>query len=345
MAATIVSALTATLLRCAVSLGLDGAKLLARAGLRAEDLDDPDGRTLLESHARLWEAVAAHGPEDVGLLVGQRFQPLGLGAAGHAIQLAPTLGDAVATFARFRRLVSPEGESELRIEGGEARFVLALPRRLARLRHPAEASAAGTITILRDLAGHHVVPLRLSFQHPAPSSVERHVKLFGVRPSFGAPANEMVVPAALLGARNARANPSAHKYLVRRAEQLAGEIGEESPIVDRVRNALLLVMKQGEPRADAVAKRLGLSTRTLHRRLAVEGSGLAAVLDALRRERAEMLLADPRQNVAEVATALGYRDVSTFGRAFRRWTGRSPSAFRSDRAARPTPERSSGRVH
>jgi AraC-like DNA-binding protein len=332
VAATVVAALTDMLLRSGSALGLDAAMLLAESDLRAEDLQDPDGRIPLEVHARLWEAIAAHGPDDVGLRIGERFRPPALGAVGHALELAPTLGEVARTFERFRRLIFADGDAEIRVVNGKARFALTLPPPLARLRHPAEAAAAATITLLRTRV-HSAVPSRVAFQHPAPPRVERHCTVFGVCPSFGAAANEMVFPASLLNARNTHANPATHRYLVRRAEELAAQIRDDGPIVERVRQALRLEMQQGEPRAEAVATRLAVSTRTLHRRLATEGTSLATLLDDLRRERALLLVADPERGLAEIARELGYGDGSTFGRAFRRWTGMTPGAFRQTRPA------------
>jgi AraC-like DNA-binding protein len=91
------------------------------------------------------------------------------------------------------------------------------------------------------------------------------------------------------------------------------------------------------PGRGVVARRLAVSDRTLHRRLAGEGTTFAALVDEARRERAQLLLEDRRLSCSEVAFLLGYAEPAAFFRAFRRWTGETPQAWRTPRAADAPP--------
>jgi AraC-like DNA-binding protein len=102
----------------------------------------------------------------------------------------------------------------------------------------------------------------------------------------------------------------------------------EARYVDRVRRELGVSLAQGEPSLGQVAKRLAVSERTLHRRLAEEDARFAELLDDARRERALLLLGDPARSGSEIAGLLGYGEPSAFFRAFRRWTGETPRAYR-----------------
>lgn len=329
---TVLAALPATLLLVAGELGIDPAVLVAESGLDAAALADPDGRVPFEAHARLWASIVAHGPRDVGLALGQRIGARALGVVGHATARADTVRAGLACVERFRRLVLDDAVPRLTVERGVASFVQPLPPRFARLRHPAEAAAAATLVLVRALSGEQVSARAVSFQHAAPDDVSAHRASFGVAPSFGAATNTLAIDAAVLDRPNVRADPELHAYLVRRADQLATTIGDDVRIADRVHRVITEALAEGEPRADVVARRVGVSARTLHRRLAAEGTKLAVILDEVRRERALASLADPSRRVGEVAWALGYEDGSTFARAFRRWTGASPEAWRKRRA-------------
>lgn len=328
MTVTVLAALPAALVSTAARLGHDASALLAQAGLDARALADPDARVPFAAHARLWEAISALGG-DVGLELGERLGTLALGVVGHALAHADTVGDAWRVLERFRRLVLEDALPRLHVEGNEAHLVQPLPVRFARMRHPAECQLAATTTTLRALTGERFSAKRVAFQHARPPSLDAHVALFGTRRiELGAPATELVLEASILARPIARADPALRDYLVRRAEVLEAGLAADDRAGDPVRRVLAESLAGGEPTLDWVARRLGTSARTLHRRLAAEGASFTALLDETRRERALALLADPARTVGEVAFALGYRDATTFGRAFRRWTGDTPGAWR-----------------
>lgn len=328
MPSTVLAALPVTLIAAAGELGIDRARLLADSGLSIEALADVDGRVPFEQHARLWESLVRLGPPDLGVALGERVGVAALGVVGHAMAGAETVGAALTCLMRFRRLVLEDAVPEASIARGWVRLVQPLPPRFVRLRHPAVTAAAATLTILRSLSGVTVRAHRVTFQHASPEDTRAVREHFGVEPRFGGACNELVVDAAVLSLPNLRADPSLHAYLVGRAEKLAREVGEDDRLADRVRRTIVASLSQGEPSVGAVAKTLATSTRTLSRRLAAEGHTFAALLDEQRRERALSLVADPSRRVGEIAFALGYNDGTTFARAFRRWTGKTPEQWR-----------------
>ena len=108
-------------------------------------------------------------------------------------------------------------------------------------------------------------------------------------------------------------------------------IRDSSSVGARVRELLAAQIREGEPEQAQLARSLGMSERTLQRRLRDEGLAFAALVDKVRTELAELYLSDPKLAVFEVAFLLGYSEPSAFNRAFRRWTGQSPSQFRASR--------------
>jgi AraC-like DNA-binding protein len=99
-------------------------------------------------------------------------------------------------------------------------------------------------------------------------------------------------------------------------------------LVDDVRGAVADALPDGQPSKMYIARRLGMSERTLHRRLAEQGESFQALATDARRDAAEALLKSDTRNVAEVAFLTGFGDQSAFTRAFKRWTGQTPAAFR-----------------
>ncbi len=337
MPSSVLAALPASLLGAMASLGLDADGCRTRAGLTIEALSDPDGRVPFEAHTRLWEAIASVGG-DVGIDLGERIAITALGVVGHAMAYAETAGEALACVDRFRRLVLDDALPRVRIEGDEAHFVQPLSPRFSVLRHPAECQATATLTTIRTLTADRTIRARSAqFMHPRPPSIDRHRQVFGTAElTFGASLNTLVLDADVLSRPIARADPALRQYLMLRASALSRELGDDERVADHVRRAVVSGLAGGAPSLRALAKALHSSERTLQRRLQSEGTGLPAIVDEVRRERAVSMLAEPLRRVGEVAYALGYRDATTFARAFRRWTGLAPEAWRRARAARPS---------
>jgi AraC-like DNA-binding protein len=117
-------------------------------------------------------------------------------------------------------------------------------------------------------------------------------------------------------------------YLERHADALQARVPDADSLAGRVRKCLIARLRDGEPEQPTIARALGLSERTLQRRLRAEHTTFAALLDQVRSELASMYLLDPQLAVFEVAYLLGFSEPSAFNRAFRRWTGKTPREFR-----------------
>ena len=325
--ATVLVALTRSLLDAAAAAGLDAAALAAAASVGPQELADVDARLPLETHARVWEAIAATGG-DIGLAIGERIGARTLGVVGYAMQRASTVAEALLCMQRFRPVVLEDAVPSLRFEAGLAVLSNTLPPRFAKLRHPAEAQLAGSLAVLRAFAGERIVPGRVMFQHSPPESMQRHQEVFACTPTFDAPTTELAFDAAVLARPLSDADPDLHRYLVTRASELLGDVGEPTWRL-RTQRAIADRLAQGEPSLDDIARALGTSGRTLHRRLRDEHTSFAEVLSDQRHHSALELLRDPALAVYQVAHLLGYSENAAFTRAFRRWTGETPESWRA----------------
>jgi len=328
---TLLAALTAAVLRAAREAGADVEVLLAAASIDEADLADPDGRIPLQSHLRLIHALSTL-PTPIGLELGSRLGVEGLGVVGYAMQHDATLGSALAWLERYRAVVLDDvvARREEGSVGGRASvaFCHLVPPFLVELREPAEIWAAGQLSTLRRLTGRDLAPWEVHLPHRAPADTERHETFFRAPIRWEASRIELHFDPAILDLPLARAHPELFRYLERRAEALRDELPPSS-IRARVRSLVERSLASGDPRVEVIAHELAMSPRTLQRRLADEGTTFAALLDEVRRERAELLLRDPRLAVSEVAFVLGYSEPAAFFRSFRRWTGTTPKAYRA----------------
>ena len=334
----ILAAIVGSVIDVGAFVGLERTRFLERLGLRPEDFDDPDGLLPFESYVAAWEHVAAApGSEDVGLRLGALSSPRLLGALGYAMVHASSGIAAIRLFERFRRLVSDTLAPEIDIEPDHVIFHLVWPARVARLVPFADSAFMGQLTLLRELCGlPGSAPLAVEafYQCPRPSGADRS-RVLGCPTHFGCPETRFVLDRSLLERPLPRTDPALFHYLERHAAAVAEGLPTNTDLSARVRRLVTDSLRGGEPTPARTAKALGLSQRTLQRRLSDEGTTFAQIVDRTRRELSEHYLTEPSVAAFEVAFLLGYSEPSAFHRAFRRWTGMTPQEFRRRASTEP----------
>lgn len=327
---SIIAALPRAVLDAAESLGIDAAGVCAAAGVEPAVLEDPDARVPLAVDLAIWQVLSER---PVGLELGARLGVAGMGVVGYALQHGSTVGEGLRWLQRYRAVIHPDVMPQIERradpEGDQAVFHRPVPPPFARLREPVYAQAAGLVAICRALTGRAVRPVAVSFPLTPPEDRRRFEAWFECRVSWGTPLLEVAFPATLLDLPLHRADPGLFGYLARKADELLARLPAETSVAARTRREIGSLLARGESRLPVVARRLGVSERTLHRRLQEEGTTFAALVEEARRERALLLLEDPRVSASEVAFLLGYTEPAPFFRAFRRWTGASPQAWRA----------------
>jgi AraC-like DNA-binding protein len=309
--------------------GLSRAQLLRAAGLREEQLRDPDARIPLSAVERIWRATIARSPDPVlGLRLGARVRTRQLGLVGYTLVFSHTLGAALERLARYSHIVSDALVVEL---GGDADATwvrLDVQPALRALRAAADARLAAIVAMCRELVGAPIAPLAVQFPYRRPDEVAEYQKFFRAPLEFGALATAFLLTREDIARPVVWSDEALTGYLERLAKQALHDLGAERTIGDQVRRVLWRELSEGVPDLSRAARWLGMSPRTLQRRLHEEKTTFAAVLAELRRDLAPPLLRDGRLAVSEVAFLLGYEDVTSFQRAFREWFDVSPRAFR-----------------
>lgn len=318
--------------------GRDAANLLIRVGLAPEAVKDPAVRLDARAQVKLLELAAQElGDDLLGFHLAQGFDVREIGLVYYVMASSERLADALVNAERYSRIVN-DG-IRLRVTLGQGATValdhLELDRRIDR--HHIEFWIVTLVRICREIAGSRFAPRRLRMRHVRPTLPAAFRSFFGVEVEFGCEADEIVFssPVALLPAtgRDTHLNLLLRRYA---DEALASRHSGQADSRSAVERLLPEMLPHGKASAKEVARRLGTSSRSLSRKLQMEGTTFAEMLDELRRALAERYLAERRLSISEIAWLLGYREVSSLTHAFKRWTGTTPRQFRLNRDGKPS---------
>jgi AraC-like DNA-binding protein len=315
--------------RALEAAGCDSAALLAEAGFDLKSLDGPNARCPLTHTERLWRiAVAATGDPAFGIPVASHIKQTTFHALGYGLSASSTLKEAFERVQRYCHVASDAIEYEFSRRGAEYHFVIEPAPNVAD--ESVDALVAAYLRMCRSLIGHDYSPLRIEFRRARPDRVENFQRLLRAPLYFGAPRTRLVFDCEAIERPLDGGNPELARHNDAIAQQYLSQL-ERDNIQWRVREVLTQRLAHGEPPQEDVAELLNMSARTLQRKLGDAGTGYKEILDETRRVLALAYLSTPRHTVSEVTYLLGFSAGSSFTRAFRRWTGQSPSDWRTGR--------------
>lgn len=332
---TIAATLAIDLIQYLEDRGVPRARVLEAAGLSPERLADPDARFAGRDMEALWFAAERlSGDPDIGMHAAETPRPAALHILGYVLPHCRDAREVLDRLARYAGLLN-DG-LRVRLEpaesGLEVRFEVLTDRDNYLLRHARpvmEAMAVGVVSTLTMLTGSAVRPRQVRFRHASPASTSEHERLLGVLPHFAMPDDAVVLDPADADRPVRGASPTLRLAFEGHAARLLDALEAHGPVGRRVLAALAERMNGVVPELDTVARDLAMSSRTLQRSLKDEGTSFAALVDEVRRRLATSHLASREGTAAEVAFLLGFSDPSAFTRAFRRWTGDTPGAWRA----------------
>lgn len=330
-----------------VKHGLDPDQLCAAAGMRGPDFADHERQIPHAWFARLRGAVIERLPEvRVGLELGRFASPEHFGFAGHALKFCRTPGDALDLLVRSCGLMdSSFRKFPMRVEATDEGAALRIPPQAVAAPDPpecAEAILVSHVSMLRSLLGEAIRPRFVRFAHARDLDSRRSFEaFFACDVHFADPGGHAVVfDRAVLERPIPNADATAHHHFAKQVGKLLGRLDE--PFAVAVERNIEESLIRGGLSQGGVAKRLGMSTRSLQRRLRENGLTYSEVVASTRRSVAARLLGEPDLAIGDIAFALGYEDVRSFNRFFRSWAGVTPKAHREGRTGdrRPTPRAS-----
>src|SRR5262244_1485881 len=313
------------------SAGVPVAPLLKRAGLTPELIADSEGRLSVRSQITLLDEAATALKDDcIGFTLARDFDLREIGLLYYVMASSQTLGDALKRAARYSRITNEALVVGCR-EGN--RLIISLsysgvPRHSAR--HQIELGMFAALRICRVLTGQNLVPQHFSISHYRSEGTSEMARFVGTEVSFGADRDEFALNLDARELPLIHSDPYLNDLLVKYCEAaLADRRGDISNLRTRVENAISSVLPHGKVLVEDIARSLGMSERTLARKLSDEGLNFTEILQQMRRDLAVRYLDDPRLPVSKIAWLLGFREVSTFTHAFKRWTGKTPREIRT----------------
>ncbi|MEX5351231.1 AraC family transcriptional regulator ligand-binding domain-containing protein [Pseudomonas juntendi] len=314
-------------------LGHDPAPLLRRYGLDASRLAEAGARLSIPRYMHLGHAaIELCGEPALGLRMGRASRLAQAGLAGITAAQAPTLGDAARTLLRFEPLYAANyrGQSSFLEDrqGAWLRFYSISPYN-AYNRFVVDSLLAGWLAQLSQLAGVPVQAERMDIEFEAPSYAAQYQPLCVTPVQFAAVNNQLRLDRATLELPNPEHCPSTWHHLLQLCEAELAQRTRVRSLGERITHLLGPLLNGGqEPDLEAVARHLQLPTWTLRRKLAEEGTRFRNLLNDTRRDLAETYIRDTQLAFGEIAYLLGFASAEAFQRAFKRWTGITPGAFR-----------------
>lgn len=315
--------------------------LLAAAGVDPA-LDDPEVRVPVSTVHWLWEEIPRRsGDEWFGLHAATTLPAGAMGILEYIVGTTDTLHDALQHIVTYSRVMSDALQMSLDSDRGVVTLHVQVVGTQARLpRHLAEFLVVRCVQICRELSQSNLRPLRVRLPHAPPSSGQALREYFGCDVEFHShhlpqPTwrhTSVVFTASSLRTRVVHPDPQLGRLLRRYAERLLSSVPESPELMVRVRNALTQGLREGRVRLTHTAKALAMSPRTLQRRLAELGTTHEAIVDDMRSALATRYLRETDVSPIGLSGMLGFADPSTFYRAFRRWTGTTPTAYRKMKA-------------
>lgn len=329
--ATVATTSSRALLAACVHLGLDGAELLAAAGLTAAQVEDPDGRLPGAAVASLWRAALSRsGAPDLGLRVALAVPFGAYRVIDFLAASAPTVGEGLLRVARYFPLVNSALGWEVAPGPDLVHMSLTHPGAPGALPRPyVEYAIAVTVLHCQHASGFDWPLAEVAFSFPAPPAPALHERTFRCPVRFGEPASGFAVTRATWDRPSRAPSSELLRTLEAHADRMIAELAPARVVSAQVARLLADALQGGEPTLAAIARRMAMSPRTLQRRLELEDTSFAEVLDQTRRHFAQLYVNEPRLALTEVAYLLGFSEPSAFTRAFNRWYGQAPSQYRA----------------
>jgi AraC-like DNA-binding protein len=310
--------------------GIEPDALIRAAGLDPALFKDGTSVVAFTALARLYALCAVHTRcPHFGLMVGQRSTILSLDLVGRLMQHSETVGAALDALVSNLSVQDRVVVASLTVSDDTALLTFAAyqPDNMSAEQITAAALAV-TTNALRTLYGADWRPTEVLLPRTMPAETGPYRRHFRAPVRFNQESATLVFPARDLKRRIAGADPVLRAMLEDQIRRLRGNTGSE--FSDDIRRLLRTRITSRRCSADEMADLFAMHRRTLTRRLKDGGSGYRTIANEVRFEVARQLLEDTDVSFGEIAAALGYSEASAFTRAFRRWSGQTPTAWRGD---------------
>jgi AraC-like DNA-binding protein len=310
---------------------VDKDALLRSVGLEPHGPVDPARMIPAADYYAFLERIADLEPEPttLPLRVGAAMRCDDYGAFGLAWKSAPDLRGSYARAERYALVLTSVATYEVEpVDGGAFMHLHRDGQRRLGLRLSNEATIASIVSISRQVSTQAFHPREVHFRHAAPETTRAHEDYFGCPVHFASDRDALRVAAESLDAPNKLGDASISRFFEAHLETAVSEFEDGKTLDRQVLPLISRSLSEGVPKISDVARQLGLSARTLQRRLADAGYTYQTLVDEARRQLSARLLEETDYPLSEISFMAGFADQSAFTRAFKRWEGQTPRSYR-----------------
>ena len=304
------------------------ARILEAASLSQSDYSKPGVRFPTQRYADVLSLlVEASNNPHIALSLAEATQPRMLGSIGFLMSTSATLGKAYQTLIDYLPLLM-EG-AVLQMEPVDDGVLLTLELNHSQLQ-PVEYLLGCLINWSRWLTGQQIPARCVRFAFPEPQDIQPYQRFFAAEVESNALRNQLLLPSDYLSLACLEANEEMHQLHLEFADSLLSKMNQQGALIAQTRNLIRRQLNEGggTVRRDEVAETLGMSLRTLQRKLGILGTSFQDVYDVTRRDVALQLIQRGQMSFGEIAFQLGFSNQSAFQKAFKRWMGVAPSLYR-----------------
>ena len=308
------------------------ADLIAHSGIDPRVFKEENAHIDTEKLTRIFlYAIERSGDPNLALHIGEAVPYQSLGLLGYLLVNTDTVGEMLAKFHHYQRLISKRLNFNFTDEGERYKLAVTISQNphLPVPRFHAEVHLCAIVNILRQIAGSPLMPQRALFAFEAPEDRSEHERIFGPHLSFGADENAVYFDKSALDTPIATSNASMLHYFEVQAKRILEEMDAASWYA-RVKHVILKEIGEKEITIEGVAETLGLSVRTLQNRLKDEDKSFRGALNSVRKQLARHYIQNTKMDLTAIAVFLGYSEPSAFFRAYKQWTGETPGSLRKD---------------
>lgn len=310
------------------NLGVEVADVLTVMGLDVNLFENPDNTISYLTRSRMIQrCVQKTGCEHLGLLIGQQGGLSSLGLVGYLVQHSPHLGAALRSLVHYFHLHTQSAKVTIEMEGNIAFLGYEIHQPIiVGAEQIKDGAVAIVYNILHKLCGHNWAPTEICFSHREPKDLKPFHHFFRAPLHFNSEHNGVYFPAHWMDQPVQAADPELHRLLQKQLNLIESEINDNFP--QQVRKVLRTALFTNHASAKQVAKLFSMHSRTLQRQLKVFNTSFHELSEQTRYEISKQMLEDSEIKLSQIADMLGYADARSFNRAFKRWSGTTPSLWR-----------------
>lgn len=306
---------------------------LGEVGLPEAIFNQPDIELPKKKYAELLELVGRKSNSSIGLTMGCNVEATDVGVWGHAMAAARDVAQMLDVMTRYLYVYAQS--NNFRVDTATDRVVISyqstIPKPASR-QQDVEFALSGVLAFLRKLTGFNIIPVYLDFEHQRPAYSRLHSQFFKCKVRFEKRGNRIHLNKNVLDFPILSADQSLFRAL---KTNLASQLivrSDEDDLVTKVNHLISVTLGEKGPDIKEIAGTLGMSHRTLQRKLADQGCVFGDMADSIRKTIAMEYVEHSNYSLTDIALMVGYSELSSLSRSFKRWVGKTPQQVRDSQA-------------